>query len=112
MDITTSYKVETCNNCSFQFAVPTSFYSNIRKTNKPFYCPSCRWGMYYPADNELEKLKKETKRLKTRLDDEISCCISAREQANHLEKRVYGYMGYTTKLKNQMKKITPPDKEL
>lgn len=104
MDISLSYKVESCIKCGFQFAVPSNFHIRKKEDHKTFYCPSCKHSMYYPADNELEKLKKKTKRLKTRLNDEISYCIAAREQANHLEKRVYGYQGYAAKLKKQLKK--------
>lgn len=102
MDITISYHVEDCLSCGFQFAVPKSFIKRRRNDHKSFYCPACRNSMYFPADNKLEKLKKETDRLKKRLNDEISCCIAAQEQANRLEKQVYGYKGYAAKLKNQL----------
>ena len=104
MDITISYKVESCIRCGFQFAVPTAFQEMKIQDHSSFFCPSCKHSMYYPDDNEVEKLKKETKKLKKRLDDEISCCIKAQEQANKLEKKVWGYKGYATKLKKKIEK--------
>ena len=66
-----------------------------------FYCPNGHRQVYIGKSKE-QKLEEKLKYTKKRLDEEISCCLSAREEANHLEKKVWGYKGYATKLKRQI----------
>lgn len=87
--------------CGISWAAPKSFFDKRREDHKTFYCPNgC--PRHYPQESKEEKLKRQLREKSTRLQEEIQCCIEAREEANRLERKAWGYKGYATKLKKKM----------
>ena len=82
-------------SCGFVFAIPEDWAQQKENDHKSFYCPNCKGARHYPQESNLER----TKRL---LDQERQCCISARKEANYLEKKARGYKGYASKLKKKL----------
>jgi len=77
--------------CGITFAAPKKWVEERKRDRKTFYCPNgCH--RYYPKENEEERLKRL-------LAQEQRCCISARNEANTLERSVRAYKGQITKLK-------------
>ena len=83
-----------CNTCGITFAAPEKWCSNRMYDKKTFYCPNGD-KLWYPQETEEAKLKR-------RLADEQRCCITAREDANKIERRLIAYKGVVTKLKKHI----------
>lgn len=87
--------------CGVRYALTKEFITNRRQDHKTFYCPNgC--ATHYPQKSDKEKLQDEISKLEQRLSDERRCCISAREEANTLERKLWGMKGYAKRLKNQL----------
>jgi len=88
-------EVLQCDGCNVTFATTSVFIKARRDDHKIFYCPNgCI--RYYPQESGKERLQRL-------LDQERECCIAAREEAGHLERRVWGYKGQLTKAKKQLR---------
>ena len=91
--IKTELVTETCISCGIQFAVPPEYVRHLRETHRTFYCPNGH-NMYYPAQTEEERLRKQL----LRADREIGDLREAKYQA---EKQLNGALGQITKLKKR-----------
>lgn len=92
-----------CGSCGVPFAMSEDFIEERRKDHKTWYCPTgC--PRHYPQKTEKEKLQEKLNKTENRLQQEIQCCISARDEANSLEMSRRAYKGQVTKLK---KKLNP-----
>ena len=86
-------RMVTCD-CGIHWAAPEAWFQARMKDKKTFHCPNgCL--RYFPQETEEQRLKK-------RLMQEERCCISAREEANTLERRLTAYKGLVTKLKRKI----------
>ena len=85
---------EECYKCGVLFAITAELQNARVKDHEFFYCPNGH-AQYYPGQTEEERLKQL-------LDDERQCCISAREEANAIERRLIATKGVVTKLKNSL----------
>ena len=87
-------RVSTCS-CGLTWAAPEQWFKEREKDHKTFQCPNgCR--RYFPKENEEERLGRL-------LTQERKCCISAREEANVLERQCRAYKGHMTRLKQKEK---------
>jgi hypothetical protein len=93
-----------CCRCGVTFAMPAELVRKRKLDHETFYCPNGH-SLHFPAQTEAERLKVELKRTKNLLGIERQCCISARAEANHLEKRFFGMKGHAARLKNQIKNL-------
>ena len=85
-----------CYKCHIVFAVPTEFRErqlNLCEKGS-FWCPNGHEQSYVG--------KSKIKRLEERLEYEKSCCISAREEANRIERSAIAYKGHITRLKRKV----------
>lgn len=84
-----------CHKCHIIFAVPQEFNDEqIRLKGKGiFFCPSGH-GQSYTGKSEETKLKE-------RLNKEISCCLSAREEANALERSNRALKGHLARARKK-----------
>ena len=82
-----------CCNCHMLFAVTKGFNDERRKDHEYFYCPAGH-AQHYPGKSNEQKLRE-------RLEEEQRCCISAREEANAIERRLRATRGVVTKLKKK-----------
>lgn len=98
MDLNIGISAITCCECGFTFAVPSSWERIVKREHKTFWCPSCKTAQSYEGESDAERYKRL-------LDSERQCCISAREEANHLERRLWGTQGYASKLKKKVASI-------
>lgn len=92
MLLSTDFSQKICIYCKAIYAIPKTANMRLKDTHEEFYCPFCGQSMYYPQQTEEEKLKE-------RLEDEQRCCISARQEANSLERSVRAYKGHVTRLR-------------
>ena len=85
-----------CYLCHIVFAVPAPFKRRQLDLGEDgeFWCPSGHRQAYIG--------KSKIDRLKERLEDEKSCCIQAREEANNFERKAIAYKGHVTRLKNKL----------
>ena len=84
-----------CGNCNAIFAIPAIVDVGYRFNYKSFYCPYCKTGYSYLKETDEERYKRL-------YEQEKGCCIAAREEANTLERKVWGMKGYATKLKKKL----------
>ena len=92
-----------CGSCGVPFAMSNDFITAKKEDHETWYCPrGC--PRYYPSDTEEEKLKRKLREKQERLNQEIRCCISAREEANHLARSRSALKGQITKLKKKIQK--------
>ena len=85
-------RVTTCS-CGITWSAPENWFGERENDHKTFFCPNgC--PRHFPQDNEVETLKN-------RLASEQRCCIAARGEANHFERKAVAYKGHLTRLKNK-----------
>lgn len=89
----------TCE-CGITWAAPEGWFNEREKDHKTFFCPNgC--GRYFPQESDEERLKRL-------LDSERRRCISAKEEANFLERSLRAYKGQVTRLKKKQKEEYQP----
>lgn len=89
-----------CYKCGITFGYPKDYGNKLRSTHENFYCPNGH-GQFFPSKSEKEILKDDLMRMEKRLEAEQQCCIKAREETNHIERRLWGLKGYVTRMKQR-----------
>jgi hypothetical protein len=80
-----------CCVCGVTFAMPKEMMDKYTENHKSFYCPSGH-SQYFPSESKAERLERL-------LAHERNCCISAREEANRLERSLRAVKGHLTRKK-------------
>ena len=96
--ITLSWEItlvqEICPNCGVTFGMPSDYQQQRQKDHGTFYCPNGH-SQYYPADNEVERLKK-------RLASQRETTQYYRQRMENVEGSLRTTKGQVTKLKKRI----------
>ena len=90
-----------CGECGVVYATTKAFTNERRGDHKTFFCPNGH-RRYYPQESKTERLERQLK-------SERQCCISAREEANRLEKQLYGMKGFARKMQKKAEAVKAGD---
>lgn len=96
MELMATWTQIGCITCKALFAMPEGVNKRYRDNHKDFHCPYCGQDQHYLAESKEEKFRRL-------YEQEKSCCISAREEANRIERRLIATKGVVTKLKKRGK---------
>ncbi len=99
------YVQENCPKCGFTFMVPEAFPEQRRKDHKTFYCPSCGSGIWYPADNEEERLRKQVEALRKTAQRERDRNSIMFSNLEHEVRVRTGHQGQVAKLKKRIAEL-------
>ena len=102
MELISEWHQISCLHCKALFAMPMATIRRYEESHEGFNCPYCQGNMHYPQETKEEILKRKLEEKARLLDQERQCCITAREEANTLERKVWGMKGYATKLKKKL----------
>lgn len=102
--INTELVTEQCCNCGITFAVPLPFQEARKRDHELLYCPHGH-GQHYPAESDIEKLRRQRNELSDKAARLERCCTEAQNEANELERKIpfirAGYRGQLARIKNK-----------
>lgn len=82
---TVTFYVETCCNCSIQFAMPMDMQNRLRRSGGNFYCPNGHCLHY--GDTTEDKLRRELDATQSKLSNAQFELIVASKKVKRLEKK-------------------------
>ncbi|HUG02092.1 MAG TPA: hypothetical protein VML95_09510 [Longimicrobiales bacterium] len=102
-ELALTFQTITCcvKGCGLTFAVPDTWVEKRRVDHSWWHCPNGH-HQYFPGKSDAEKLRDELARTQKRLESERRCCVSYRETAHHLERRINGYKGALASQKKRL----------
>lgn len=89
----------TCSECGILFGIPGYFQVKAQEDGRTFYCPNGHKQAY--IESAIKRLEREKAQLVARLDQEKAASQSARDQRDHVERRLKATKGVVTRIKNR-----------
>ena len=96
----TSLFITDCPTCGIIFGIPESLEDRRREDHGAFYCPNGH-SMVFNQETEAEKLKRELKEARSRLERTTQLATDRYDQLQHEKRRSAARKGVVTRMTNR-----------
>lgn len=84
---TVRFEVQTCITCGVHFGIPRELDQKLRENHKGFHCPNGH-VQYYTGESEAEKLRRELRRKKQEVADQVRAKLQAQSDLEKAERKL------------------------